>query len=56
MSLEIWMADYVIDNNGTLSDLKRNTRELVSRLVADHQDAMLAQISLDRLHSYGTQF
>jgi hypothetical protein len=33
MSLEIWMADYVIDNNGTLEDLKRNTRELVQQLI-----------------------
>jgi hypothetical protein len=33
MSLEIWMADYVVDNNGTLEDLKRNTRELVDNLL-----------------------
>lgn len=56
MSLEIWMADYVIDNNGTLSDLKRNTRELVTRLVADHRAAILNQISLDQLRSFGTHF
>jgi dephospho-CoA kinase len=33
MSLEIWMADYVIDNNGQLSDLRRNTRELMNMLL-----------------------
>jgi hypothetical protein len=56
MSLEIWMADYVIDNNGTLGDLQRNTRELVTRLVADHQAAILNQISINRLRSYGKHF
>jgi len=55
MSLEIWMADYVIDNNGTLSDLQRNTRELVTRLVVDHRDAIQSQISINRSRSYGTQ-
>ena len=30
MSLEIWMADYVIDNNGTLEDLHRNTLDLAN--------------------------
>jgi dephospho-CoA kinase len=33
MSLEIWMADYVIDNNGKLEDLRRNTRELMNMLL-----------------------
>lgn len=33
MNLEIWMADYVIDNNGTLDDLQRNTRELLDFLL-----------------------
>ena len=33
MSLEIWMADYVIDNNGGLEDLRRNSRELMSTLL-----------------------
>jgi hypothetical protein len=56
MSLEIWMADYVIDNNGSLADLQRNTRELVTHLVADHRDAILNQTSLDQLRSYGTHF
>jgi hypothetical protein len=56
MSLEIWMADYVIDNNGTLSDLQRNTRELVTRLVVDHQDAIQNRISINRSRSYGTLF
>jgi hypothetical protein len=36
MSLEIWMADYVIDNNGTLEDLRRNTRGLVHNLLVKH--------------------
>jgi len=56
MTLEPWMADYVIDNNGTLSDLKRNTIELIRHLVADHQDAIQNQISINRLRSYGTLF
>jgi hypothetical protein len=30
MNLEIWMADYVIDNNGTLKDLRRNTLDLAN--------------------------
>jgi hypothetical protein len=34
MNLEAWMADYIIDNNGTLEDLKRNTCELVRTLLA----------------------
>jgi len=33
MSLEIWMADYVIDNNGTVDDLRRNTVELIQTLL-----------------------
>jgi hypothetical protein len=56
MSLEIWMADYVIDNNGTLADLQRNTHELVKRLAADHQHAIQNQILINRLRSYGTRF
>jgi hypothetical protein len=36
MSLEIWMADYVIDNNGGLEDLRRNTRELIPTLLKIH--------------------
>ena len=56
MSLEIWMADYVIDNNGTLADLQRNTRELITHLVADHRAAILNQTSLDQLRNYGTHF
>jgi hypothetical protein len=56
MSLEIWMADFVIDNNGTLADLQRNTRELITHLVADHRASILNQTSLDQLRSYGTHF
>lgn len=56
MSLEIWMANYVIDNNGTLSDLKRNTRELITRLVVGHRASTPSQILPDQLRSYGTQF
>ena len=33
MSLEIWMADYVIDNNSTVEDLQRNVRELTEHLL-----------------------
>jgi len=55
MSLEIWMADYVIDNNGLLEDLRRNTRELVTSLVASHQIATQNQTWLNQLHSSGTQ-
>jgi hypothetical protein len=29
MSLEQWMADYTIDNNGNLDDLWFNTRQLM---------------------------
>lgn len=56
MSLEIWMADYVIDNNGTLEDLKRNTRGLITHLVASHRASILNQTLVNRLRSYGTQF
>jgi hypothetical protein len=30
MSLEQWMADFTIDNNGTLADLEFNTSELLN--------------------------
>ena len=33
MTLEIWMADYVIDNNGNLADLERNTVQLMDNLI-----------------------
>jgi hypothetical protein len=33
MNLEIWMADYVIDNNGDLEDLHRNTCNLIDHLL-----------------------
>lgn len=33
MSLEIWMADYVIDNNGTLEDLRRGTKQLLDHIL-----------------------
>ena len=32
MSLEQWMADYIIDNNGTLEDLKFNVDQLLKYL------------------------
>ena len=32
MSLEQWMADYTIDNNGTLDDLKFNVKQLISNI------------------------
>lgn len=37
MTLEIWMADYVIDNNGTLADLQRNTTQLMQHLLSIHR-------------------
>lgn len=33
MSLEIWMADYVIDNNGTVEQLRHNTNNLINMLI-----------------------
>jgi len=33
MNLEQWMADFTIDNNGTLEDLKRNSDQLLYRLI-----------------------
>jgi hypothetical protein len=32
MSLEQWMADFTIDNNGTLEDLKFNVGQLITHL------------------------
>jgi hypothetical protein len=32
MSLEQWMADYTIDNNGTLEDLEFNTEQLIKHI------------------------
>jgi hypothetical protein len=32
MSLEQWMADFTIDNNGTLDDLKFNLNQLMRHL------------------------
>jgi dephospho-CoA kinase len=37
MNLEIWMADYVIDNNGTLEDLDRSVCELMDHLLTQHE-------------------
>jgi hypothetical protein len=37
MNLEIWMADYVIDNNGTLEDLDRSVCELTDCLLTQHE-------------------
>jgi hypothetical protein len=33
MNLEIWMADYIIDNNSSLNALKKHTRELARFLI-----------------------
>jgi dephospho-CoA kinase len=33
MTLEQWMADYTIDNNGSLADLERNTEQLIAHLI-----------------------
>jgi hypothetical protein len=37
MNLEIWMADYVIDNNGTLADLQRSVSDLADYLLHRQQ-------------------
>jgi len=34
-SVEPWMADYVIDNNGSLEDLERNVRSLFDRILSE---------------------
>lgn len=34
-SVEPWMADYVIDNNGSLEDLERNVRSLFDRILTE---------------------
>jgi hypothetical protein len=34
MTLQIWMADYVIDNNGNLADLRKNTCDLMDHLLS----------------------
>lgn len=36
MNLEIWMANYVIDNNGTLDDLQRNTDDFAKHIIWSH--------------------
>jgi hypothetical protein len=36
MSLEPWMADFIIDNNGTLEDLERNVSDLMSTLTRNY--------------------
>jgi len=37
MNLEIWMADYVLDNNGTLSKLHGNTCDLIDHLLHNNR-------------------
>lgn len=32
-TIESWMADYIIDNNGTLEELHQNTRNLMNHLM-----------------------
>ncbi len=32
MSLEQWMSDYTIDNNGTLQDLEFNVQQLIGHI------------------------
>lgn len=39
ISVEPWMADYVLDNNGTLEELKINVRSLMTHL---HEKELLA--------------
>jgi hypothetical protein len=33
MSLEHWMADFTIDNNGTLAELEFNTSQLLTNML-----------------------
>ena len=33
MTLEIWMSDFIIDNNGTLDDLRNNTNQLMKHII-----------------------
>jgi len=37
MTLEIWMSNYVIDNNGSLKDLERNIDHLVPTLLKSQE-------------------
>jgi len=37
MTLEMWMSDYVLDNNGTLKDLKRNIDQLMPTLLSSQE-------------------
>lgn len=37
ISVQPWMADYIIDNNGSLELLKRNTLSLIDRLIYEKQ-------------------
>jgi hypothetical protein len=37
MNLEIWMADYVIDNNSSLEMLNRSVRNLADHLLTQHE-------------------
>ena len=34
-SVEPWMADFVVDNNGSLEDLERNVRSLFDRFLGE---------------------
>jgi len=38
MSLEPWMADYVIDNNGQIEETYQNTKDLMDNLLQEHLD------------------
>lgn len=48
MNLEPWMADHVIDNNGTLEDLRRHTRELAGYLIMQHAKKQRVPLNLVR--------
>lgn len=38
MTLQPWMADFVIDNNGSIENLNTNTIELISYLIKKHNN------------------
>jgi hypothetical protein len=39
LTIEPWMADYVVDNNGTVDDLRKNLAPLMTRLLKSRRSA-----------------
>jgi hypothetical protein len=52
MSLEPWMADYVIDNNGTIEDLIHNTSQLMDRLEEIEIDTLAYELQAGGFSSW----